>query len=165
MIKLLTRILALALVACIASAAGAATITGQNVNCRSTPNTRGKIVHRFRAGDEVSVSKRTGVWLRVTPPAAGCWVASDYVGDASANSYHPSPAGSRMSAAAGHRSVSKPNHWWRQPMFRHAARRPSRRSSVYDGGGSCPCRGRNICIGPRGGRYCITSGGNKRYGV
>ena len=21
------------------------------------------------------------------------------------------------------------------------------------------------CIGPRGGRYCITSGGNKRYGV
>lgn len=23
----------------------------------------------------------------------------------------------------------------------------------------------NVCIGPRGGRYCITSGGNKRYGI
>ena len=31
--------------------------------------------------------------------------------------------------------------------------------------GECPCRGGNVCIGLRGGRYCITSGGNKRYGV
>ncbi len=30
---------------------------------------------------------------------------------------------------------------------------------------SCACSGGNVCIGPRGGRYCITSGGNKRYGV
>lgn len=29
--------------------------------------------------------------------------------------------------------------------------------------GICPCSGYNICIGPRGGKYCITSGGNKRY--
>jgi hypothetical protein len=32
-------------------------------------------------------------------------------------------------------------------------------------GSSCPCSGGHVCIGPRGGRYCITSGGNKRYGV
>lgn len=31
--------------------------------------------------------------------------------------------------------------------------------------GQCPCNGGNVCVGPRGGRYCITSGGNKRYGV
>lgn len=31
--------------------------------------------------------------------------------------------------------------------------------------GSCPCSGSKVCVGPRGGRYCITSGGNKRYGV
>lgn len=52
----------------------------------------------------------------------------------------------------------------------------SRRSRVrgFSGGyssrgesstGSCPCNGSNVCVGPRGGRYCITSGGNKRYGV
>lgn len=29
--------------------------------------------------------------------------------------------------------------------------------------GSCPCSGSKICVGPRGGTYCITSGGNKRY--
>lgn len=27
----------------------------------------------------------------------------------------------------------------------------------------CPCSSSNNCYGPRGGRYCITSGGNKRY--
>ena len=27
----------------------------------------------------------------------------------------------------------------------------------------CPCSGSKLCTGPRGGRYCITSGGNKRY--
>jgi hypothetical protein len=31
--------------------------------------------------------------------------------------------------------------------------------------GQCPCNGGDVCVGPRGGRYCITSGGNKRYGV
>lgn len=31
--------------------------------------------------------------------------------------------------------------------------------------GPCPCNGGNVCVGPRGGRYCITSGGKKRYGV
>jgi len=31
--------------------------------------------------------------------------------------------------------------------------------------GECPCNGGNVCVGPRGGRYCITSSGNKRYGV
>jgi hypothetical protein len=53
-----------------------------------------------------------------------------------------------------------------------------RRSSGYGGGysipsgtrgltddGGCSCRSGKVCVGPRGGRYCITSGGNKRYGV
>jgi len=33
--------------------------------------------------------------------------------------------------------------------------------SLY--GGSCPCSEATNCVGPRGGIYCITSGGNKRY--
>lgn len=32
-------------------------------------------------------------------------------------------------------------------------------------GGECPCNGGKVCVGPRGGRYCITRSGNKRYGV
>jgi hypothetical protein len=29
---------------------------------------------------------------------------------------------------------------------------------------SCSCRSKNRCTGPRGGKYCITSGGHKQYG-
>jgi|688.fasta_scaffold613829_2 hypothetical protein len=28
---------------------------------------------------------------------------------------------------------------------------------------SCPCSGTKYCVGPRGGHYCITSSGTKRY--
>lgn len=31
--------------------------------------------------------------------------------------------------------------------------------------GKCPCNGGKVCVGKRGGRYCITSSGRKRYGV
>lgn len=30
--------------------------------------------------------------------------------------------------------------------------------------GPCPCGSGRVCVGPRGGRYCMTSGGRKRYG-
>jgi hypothetical protein len=39
------------------------------------------------------------------------------------------------------------------------------RSGFGSSSGSCPCGSGHICVGPRGGRYCITSGGNKRYGM
>ncbi|MCL2344451.1 MAG: hypothetical protein FWC58_01195 [Desulfobulbus sp.] len=28
---------------------------------------------------------------------------------------------------------------------------------------ACPCGGESLCTGPRGGRYCLTAGGNKKY--
>ncbi len=50
-----------------------------------------------------------------------------------------------------------------------SARPPSEASRKTASPGSplagCPCGGGKVCVGPRGGRYCITSGGNKRYGV
>ena len=30
---------------------------------------------------------------------------------------------------------------------------------------ACSCDSHQVCTGPRGGRYCITSGGSKRYGA
>lgn len=48
---------------------------------------------------------------------------------------------------------------------RSSTKRKKKRSSGGYSSGNCPCSGYNVCIGPRGGRYCITSGGNKRYGV
>lgn len=42
---------------------------------------------------------------------------------------------------------------------------PAKDRDVADPDEGCSCRSGKVCIGPRGGRYCITSGGNKRYGV
>lgn len=55
-------------------------------------------------------------------------------------------------------------------LFAKPARRASYPRSYYGSrgtsdSGECPCNGGNVCVGPRGGRYCITSGGKKRYGV
>lgn len=45
---------------------------------------------------------------------------------------------------------------------RKVSRKTTSKQRIYESG-PCPCNGSNICIGPRGGRYCMTSGGNKRY--
>lgn len=49
------------------------------------------------------------------------------------------------------------------PKTRSAETSRSLSSSPSTSG--CPCGSGKVCVGPRGGRYCITSGGNKRYGV
>jgi hypothetical protein len=78
------------------------------------------------------------------------WISASHV------SLEPPPR------ASGHR-----NHATRSTSHWHSANphKRSRNSNGYFSAGACPCSGSNICIGPRGGRFCITSGGNKRYGV
>ncbi|HII3799611.1 TPA: hypothetical protein ACY38O_000763 [Pasteurella multocida] len=40
----------------------------------------------------------------------------------------------------------------------------SKKNSAHSSyGGSCPCSGAINCVGPRGGSYCYTSSGKKRY--
>lgn len=73
------------------------------------------------------------------------------------------------SYASGHASVSKKKTAKRAKASawkkKRGSKRGKKRSSGGYSSGNCPCSGYNVCIGPRGGRYCITSGGNKRYGV
>ena len=44
---------------------------------------------------------------------------------------------------------------------RNKSQKQTQRQKNYYG--SCPCGTGSACYGPRGGRYCYTSGGNKRY--
>ncbi|WP_456362764.1 SH3 domain-containing protein [Xanthomonas sp. 60] len=108
------------------------------LNQRSTPN--GKVVGKLAGGDPVVVYERQGEWTRVSPEGTSPrWVSSKLLCNGS-GCYQPSAKSARS------RERSRPV-----------------RSNPVDAG--CPCSGSRICIGPRGGRYCITSGGNKRYGV
>lgn len=157
----------------ISSSAYAATTT-TNVNCRSAPKANARIVMRIPAGTYVDVRRRSGAWALVERRTAACWLNSQFLGEESAAEANrvslretrqeakKTTIHSGRSSRAHRRSASTGQRSYRMS---HRARRSSGARSYNSGGGSCPCSGGNICIGPRGGRYCITSGGNKRYGV
>lgn len=153
-----------------ASPASAATTTA-SVNCRSAPETSGRLVSRIPAGTSVAVMSRLSQWSLVDRVKEGCWVLSRYLDDGAANSsnfsapnYRATRVRSSSRATRSHpRSYASGYSTPRKHRRSFTSRRS--RSSFSYGGGSCPCSGGNVCIGPRGGRYCITSRGNKRYGV
>ena len=122
------------------------------LNCRAEPFAHSVVVSRLQRGVSVVTDERNGDWTRVTSPHV-CWVSSrylsaDYVASSGTTTVRGLTSNNRSSAT---RSRSRPSQTPRQ-------------TPRYDAGG-CPCSGSRVCIGPRGGRYCITSGGNKRYGV
>lgn len=161
---------ALLLAAGASSAAQAAVVTATSLNCRSEAVRTAPVVVRLSRGDEVDVLEVEGSWSRVDPAATGaCWVSSRFlVSDASrlsaSSTDAPSAASSRTPSRAYGPSARADR---RGSSPRRSARRSRSKSAPIRafGGSSCPCSGGNVCVGPRGGRYCITSGGNKRYGV
>ena len=111
-----------------------------SLNGRSGPSADAPVVEKLPEGTSLQVVERSGEWMKVAQGATTLWVASRHIG-----------ATKPVSLAS---SVPK-----------KAARKKKRRSGGGASGGYCPCGSGMVCTGPRGGRYCITSGGNKRYGV
>lgn len=147
---------------------GSGFVNATTLFCRSSPNRSAPIVTQLRNGTPVTILERSGEWVRVTAAAAPmCWVMEQFLSsERGAGSRAATASGSTPGAASGARSTpSRPG----QPLglsssapLRRAverATRPARASA----GGACPCSSSRNCTGPRGGRYCITSGGNKRY--
>ncbi|WP_260620675.1 SH3 domain-containing protein [Pseudomonas protegens] len=96
----------------------------------------GKVISKLRRGEKVQVFETRNEWARISIDGQSSkWLSSK-----------------SLCSGPGCYVVPKP---------RPSAQPPQ--PPAY--GSSCPCSSGNVCIGPRGGRYCITSGGNKRYGV
>lgn len=119
-------------------------VTANALNCRSRPQTSARVLSKFGRAEAVYVKETSSGWSLIERTAADCWASSQHLND------YPPPA--RVTPSPLYSSPS-----------RSTPARTSKPRQYYDG--NCPCSGRNVCIGPRGGRYCITSGGNKRYGV
>ena len=122
-------------------------VTSSALNARSGPSSSSRIVSRLHRGQAANVVDSKGDWLKVAQGAALVWIAASHV--------------SNIQPVRAQAPQSLVGSTARQPRSR--SRSTPRRGNFIDG--TCPCSGSRICIGPRGGRYCITSGGNKRYGV
>lgn len=153
-------------------------VSASSLNCRAAPSQSTAAVRALRKDERVAIGEETNGWSQVAG-AEPCWVSSQYltaIAPAAQSLLSPSssaspPSAARLdeasdqvspSAATAFRSEAASKRG-SKPRSSTAARRTSRSTRGF--GGPCPCSGNNICIGPRGGRYCITSGGNKRYGV
>lgn len=114
-------------------------VSTDKLNIRDQPG--GKIISKLSRGAKVQVFEKRDDWVRISvdgQPAK--WLSSKSL-----------CTGSNCYTASKPKQSPSPV----QPIRRQAP----------EYGSSCPCSSEHVCIGPRGGRYCITSGGNKRYGV
>lgn len=110
-------------------------VDADSLNYRASPN--GAVLGGLSRGTQVTVEGRDGSWAKVSAGSSRTgWIAERYT-CATSNCWR------RVAAAPA--------------LVTRARAAPQRYGS------SCPCSGSANCIGPRGGRYCITSGGNKRY--
>ena len=125
-------------------------IATRSARCRADANATAPVQASFARGAAVAIIDHSSTWSKIGRAEGACWVSSALLSDT------PLPAPAQHRAAF----LASP------PAARHHRRsHATSRQPAYDSGGGCPCSGSQICIGPRGGRYCITSGGNKRYGV
>jgi len=137
-------------------------VKARSLNCRSSAAASAAIISKFAQGASVQVEEESGGWSRLGG-AQPCWVSSSFL----STTAPPFAMGLLSDPAAAPDSEAK-----LKPASRASSSRgrvshsstPSRKSRANDSGG-CLCSGSRVCVGPRGGRYCITSGGNKRYGV
>lgn len=114
-------------------------VSADNLNVRDQPG--GKVISKLKRGEKVQVFETRKDWARISSDGQPSkWLSSKSL-----------CSGSDCYAVLRLRPAIQP----KQPARQQAP--------AY--GSSCPCSSGNVCIGPRGGRYCITSGGNKRYGV
>jgi hypothetical protein len=130
----------------------------RSANCRSAPAPTASVVSGVSRGSSVLVSEQQGDWSHVTDAGRDCWISSDLLSLAPPDLGLPASTDTASSTAAAVGFVSTA-----ASAGRSSPRHRRHSHSSFDGG--CPCSGSRVCIGPRGGRYCITSGGNKRYGV
>ena len=129
-------------------------VNTEKINIRNAP-VDGRIIGYLKRGKQVLIYDRKGEWERIskeneTPE----WVLSKLLCTGS-SCYINSVQNSYSSY-----SSKLPLTTNRASSFKSRNRA---KSSAGLSSGSCPCSGVSNCVGRRGGIYCITSGGNKRY--
>jgi hypothetical protein len=150
-----------------------ASTVARSVYCRAAANPHARVLGRIPSGARVEVKRRIDTWALIQREPRACWIASRYLtGESTADANRASLQRISANGRSSHEHAARMSRPHRRALLGPVRRERFsggtgriRRTPNYSYGSSCPCSGRNICFGPRGGRYCITSGGNKRYGV
>lgn len=130
----------------------AAWISVPVVNQRAKPN--GTVIGKLKLGTAVKVYHELEGWVRISPlDADSSWVSKRLV-CFTRGCAQPTV---KINATPANSSASLSNSGFR------SASASITRSTANTITSACWCSGNKVCIGPRGGVYCITSGGNKRY--
>ncbi|NBJ33123.1 SH3 domain-containing protein [Serratia fonticola] len=125
-------------------------INADTLKVRNAPN--GNTIQSLKRGVQVRVYEQISSWSRISKDQEEeRWVSTIYLCETAEcyikrAPFQPTPIPKKQ-------RIEQPKNPQSQEL------QPRNYSS------SCSCSSGNVCIGPRGGRYCITSGGNKRYGV
>lgn len=126
-------------------------VNADTLKVRDAPN--GNAIASLTRGAQVSVYEQRASWSRIShAQSAERWVHNRYLCD-SENCYVKSVASRNVQPQPAYRTE-----------YQSAPARQAQPRNHPDAD-NCSCSSGRVCIGPRGGRYCITAGGNKRYGV
>lgn len=121
-------------------------INTNSLNIRDKPN--GHVVGKLGRGEKVDIYETKGNWARISlnssPPQ---WLSTKLLCETDGCFKQKS------------RSTMSNNYQALKSHPHHSERK--QKKTYYDS--DCSCAVVDYCVGPRGGHYCITSGGNKRY--
>ncbi|MEX2990154.1 SH3 domain-containing protein [Serratia fonticola] len=125
-------------------------INADTLKVRNTPN--GNTIQSLKRGAQVRVYEQISSWSRISrDQEEKRWVSASYLCE--------------TSECYIKMALSQPTPIPKQQRIEQPKNPRSQQLQPRNYSSSCSCSSGNVCIGPRGGRYCITSGGNKRYGV
>lgn len=121
-------------------------INTNSLNIRDKPN--GHVVGKLGRGEKVDIYETKGNWARISLNSSSPqWLSTKLLCETDGCFKQKS------------RSTTSNNYQALKSHPHHSERK--QKKTYYDS--DCSCAVVDYCVGPRGGHYCITSGGNKRY--
>ncbi|MDC4822714.1 SH3 domain-containing protein [Acinetobacter baumannii] len=121
-------------------------INTNSLNIRDKPN--GHVVGKLGRGVKVDIYETKGNWARISLNSSSPqWLSTKLLCETDGCFKQKS------------RSTTSNNYQALKSHPHHSERK--QKKTYYDS--DCSCAVVDYCVGPRGGHYCITSGGNKRY--
>lgn len=118
------------------------------LNIRDKPN--GKIIGKLNRGESVDIYENRTHWVNISSTTSNPkWVSTKLLCE---------PVGCAVKQV--NKTPVKPTHYQTLSSNGNSTRKNETKTHYKS---DCSCAVVDYCVGPRGGHYCFTSGGNKKY--